>query len=190
MILVVDNFDSFTYNLVDYFNQLGLETDVRRNSDPLSVLLSEKYSAVVLSPGPGIPSKAGNLLQVLDFYHNHVPILGICLGHQAIGEFFSGNIVKANKPMHGKISEIGHEGDDPIFQNIPTNFNVVRYHSLVCSNLSVDIKVVAKSKNGEVMAIKHEDLPIYGLQFHPEAVLTQYGLDILRNWKNIIGRTN
>ena len=189
MILVVDNFDSFTYNLVDYFNQLEIEVEVLRNNAPLKELLSEKYTGLVLSPGPGLPAKAGNLMKVLEFYHAKIPILGICLGHLAIGEFFESEIKKAQKPMHGKISEIFHD-KDPLFYNIPPVFNVTRYHSLICDKLSYELLVIAKTNSGEVMALKHTDLPIYGLQFHPEAVLTQYGLEILRNWKNLNFITN
>ena len=189
MILILDNFDSFTYNLVDYFHQLGVEVEVLRNNVPFDNLISEKYSAVVLSPGPGIPANAGNLMQALDFYYTKVPVLGICLGHQAIGKFFNGEIKKAQYPKHGKISEISHEGD-VLFSNIPATFNVVRYHSLICANVSDDLEIIAKTNSGEIMALKHKDLPIYGLQFHPEAVLTQFGLEILRNWKNINSLTN
>ncbi len=189
MILVVDNFDSFTYNLVDYFYQLELEVKVLRNNASLKQLLSEKYNGVVLSPGPGIPTKAGDLMKVLDFYHTKIPVLGICLGHQAIGAYFKGEIKKAPKPMHGKISKIFHENDS-LFINIPSGFNVVRYHSLICSKLSSKLQVIANTDIGEIMALKHKYLPIYGLQFHPEAVLTQYGLEILRNWKNLYSLTN
>lgn len=189
MILILDNFDSFTYNLVDYFHQLDLEVEVIRNNVALDDIKSKKYSAVVLSPGPGSPANAGNLMQILDFYYTKVPVFGICLGHQAIGKFFGGNIKKAEYPKHGKISKIFHE-KDVLFDNIPGIFNVVRYHSLICSDLCDDVEIIAKTHKGEIMAIKHKDLPIYGLQFHPEAILTQYGLEILRNWKNINSLTN
>ncbi len=189
MILVVDNFDSFTYNLVDYLNQLDLEAHVLRNNAPLDQLLSDKYAGVVLSPGPGIPKHAGHLMKVMDYYHDKKPILGICLGHQAIGSFFNAEIIRAMKPMHGKISKIFHE-NDPLFHELPWHFNVVRYHSLVCSNLPDDLKVIANTRSGEVMAFVHREYPIYGLQFHPEAVLTQNGMDLLRNWKNINSITN
>jgi anthranilate synthase/aminodeoxychorismate synthase-like glutamine amidotransferase len=184
LILVVDNYDSFTYNLVDYFNQLEIEVEVLRNDASLDNLLSEKYCGVVLSPGPGLPENAGNLMDVLDFYYAKIPVLGICLGHQAIGAFFDGKIIKAQKPMHGKLSQIVQFGDD-IFKHLPSQFTVVRYHSLICSNLSDDLQIIAKTGIGEIMALKHVELPIYGLQFHPEAVLTEYGLDILRNWASI-----
>jgi len=189
LILVLDNFDSFTYNLVDYFNQLDVKVEVLRNNVSIKKLLSDKYSSIVLSPGPGIPTKAGNLMRVIKYYYQKIPILGICLGHQAIGEFFGGEIIKAQQPMHGKLSRVHHDLD-PIFCNIPNEFSVVRYHSLVCHNISKDLKVIAKTQPGEIMALKHNVLPIYGLQFHPEAVLTQYGLEILRNWKNINSISN
>ncbi|MCG8310553.1 MAG: aminodeoxychorismate/anthranilate synthase component II [Cytophagales bacterium] len=189
MILVVDNLDSFTYNLVDYFHQLDLEVHVVRNNAPLEHHLSGKYQAVVLSPGPGIPGKAGHLMEVLHYYRNKIPVLGICLGHQAIAQYYNGKIVKAQRPMHGKISEITHSGD-PLFENIPEKLNVVRYHSLICRDLPGSLNVIAKTESNEIMAIKHKQLPVYGLQFHPEAVLTQFGLGILRNWKNINSLTN
>ena len=189
MILIIDNYDSFTYNLVDYFNQLGLDVEVRRNNTPLSELISKEFNALVLSPGPGIPKNAGNLLKILDHYHTYVPILGICLGHQAIAEYFHGEIVQANKPMHGKLSKIVHNGD-LVFNDMPKQFNVVRYHSLICNNLPDSINVIARTNKQEIMAIKHKYLPIYGLQFHPEAVLTEYGLRILENWKNINSLTH
>lgn len=189
MILVVDNFDSFTYNLVDYLNQLNLSVEVIRNNAPLSNLCSDHYDAVVLSPGPGVPKNAGNLMKVLAYYHDKKPVVGICLGHQAIAEFFHAEINKAQKPMHGKISSISHE-NDLIFKDLPLTFDVVRYHSLICNNLPDNLGVIAETETREVMALKHKSLPIYGLQFHPEAVLTQYGLDILRNWRNINSLTN
>ena len=189
MILVVDNFDSFTYNLVDYLKQLGLEVEIIRNNAPMDVLLSQKYEGVVLSPGPGVPENAGKLMKVIDYYHDKIPLLGICLGHQAIGKFFDCEIVQARKPMHGKISNISH-GNDPIFSTVPTSFDVVRYHSLICDDPSDQLEIIATSNTEEIMALKHKTKPIYGLQFHPEAVLTRFGLEILKNWKNINLRSN
>jgi anthranilate synthase component 2 len=185
LILIIDNFDSFTYNLVDYFKQLGQQVIVKRNNEAFDALLSTECAAVVLSPGPGVPENAGKLMEAISFYAGRKPMLGICLGHQAIAEYFKGIIVKARRPMHGKISEIYH-GVDPIFNNIPTHFDVVRYHSLVCAQLPEDLIQLAWDDRGEIMAFKHQELPIYGLQFHPEAVMTQFGLDILRNWINLI----
>lgn len=185
MILIIDNFDSFTYNLVDYFKQLGSQVIVRRNNEPLDELQSTECHAVVLSPGPGIPKNAGRLMEIIAYYAGQKPILGICLGHQALAEYFEGKVGKAKKPMHGKISEIYHV-EDPIFRNLPARFDVVRYHSLVCSQLPGVLKKLAWDEHGEIMAFRHNGLPIYGLQFHPEAVLTQFGLNILRNWINLI----
>lgn len=184
MILLLDNFDSFTYNLVDYLNQLDLQVDVKRNDISIDSLKMNQYSGLVISPGPGIPSKAGNTLKVIGHFYDKIPILGICLGHQAIAEFFHGEISHAEKPMHGKISAINHDGD-LLFHNIPPVFDVVRYHSLVCSRLPGTMKEIAKTKEGEVMAIRHLTYNTYGVQFHPEAVLSEYGLEILKNWKNI-----
>ena len=189
MILVLDNFDSFTFNLVDYFRQLGINVDVLRNNLPLERYISNKYDGLVLSPGPGEPKNAGNLMQILDYYHDKVPILGICLGQQAITAYFNGSIEKANIPMHGKISDVSHQNDS-LFSGIPTEFKVTRYHSLICTDLPEELISLAVTMRDEVMALKHKELPIYGLQFHPEAVLTEYGLDILRNWKNINTLTN
>lgn len=185
MILVIDNFDSFTYNLVDYFEQLSQEVEVKRNNLPLNHLLSDEYSGVVLSPGPGIPTNAGHLMEVISYYSGKIPLLGICLGHQAIGMHYKTDLVHAQKPMHGKISEIIRESD-PIFSNIPKRFNVVRYHSLICHNLTSQLKIISTDNAGEIMAMRHQYFNIYGLQFHPEAILTEYGLDILRNWINLI----
>ncbi len=184
MILVVDNFDSFTYNLVDYFGQLGIEQQVLRNTAPLSALFSDRFTGVVLSPGPGVPDQAGHLMNIVELYARKIPILGICLGHQALAAYFGGNIKKAQKPMHGKISKIQLERD-PIFQNMPPQIEVTRYHSLICDQLPDEIMVIAKSLDDEVMAIRHRTLSIYGLQYHPEAVLTEYGLTVLDNWLNI-----
>lgn len=189
MILVIDNYDSFTFNLVDYFHQLGIDVEVHRNDVSLDKLCADRYNALVLSPGPGKPANAGNLMQALDYYHDKIPVLGICLGHQAICQFFSGELAKAQKPMHGKISMVYHNGDE-LFANVPSNFNVVRYHSLICNKLSDQMQVLAKTDIGEIMAVRHKSLPIFGLQFHPEAELTQFGLDILRNWININSVSN
>lgn len=181
MILLLDNFDSFTYNLVDYFHQLGVESLVIRNDMPIREIKKNDYSGVVLSPGPGIPEKAGNLLEIIRYYHRKLPMLGICLGQQAINNYFGGSLKKAIKPMHGKISTIT-KTDNPIFKRIPGKFNVVRYHSLVCDRIPNVLDVIAQSKEEEVMALSHRSLPVWGLQFHPEAVLSSYGLQILRNW--------
>lgn len=181
MILLLDNYDSFTYNLVDYFNQLGVEVKVFRNDEGFERITSHDYKAVVISPGPEIPEKAGKCMEVLRYYINKKPILGICLGHQAIGEHFGGELKKGLRPMHGKVTEIELQ-KDPVFADIPQKINVVQYNSLVIDKLPASIRVIAKSGNKEIMAVRHKDLPVWGLQFHPEAALTQYGLVILKNW--------
>ncbi|MEM7107233.1 MAG: aminodeoxychorismate/anthranilate synthase component II [Bacteroidota bacterium] len=182
MILLLDNFDSFTYNLVDYFEQLGVTCTVLRNDIPLKEVISKNYSGIVLSPGPAKPENSGNLLKVIEHYHNKLPLLGICLGHQAIGQYFGACLQKALRPMHGKISEIDIE-PDPLFKGLPTTFDVVRYHSLVLTfNDDTYLRPLAMSREAELMAMRHNDLPIWGLQFHPEAALTENGLAILRNW--------
>ncbi|MBX2843266.1 MAG: aminodeoxychorismate/anthranilate synthase component II [Flammeovirgaceae bacterium] len=183
MILLLDNFDSFTYNLVDYFAQLGVECKVMRNDLPLEEITRNEYAGIVLSPGPGIPEKSGNLLKVIQHYYQSHSILGICLGHQALGEFFGGSLHKAIKPMHGKVSEITCE-DDEMFKDIPREFNIVRYHSLVVDKFPNDLKITAFTKEKEIMAMKHKNLPIWSVQYHPEAVLTEFGLKLLENWVN------
>ncbi|MDX5418726.1 MAG: aminodeoxychorismate/anthranilate synthase component II [Hymenobacteraceae bacterium] len=184
MLLLLDNFDSFTYNLVDYFGQLGVEVHVVRNDVPLEELQKLPISGIVLSPGPGEPGKAGVMMEVIRHYHEQVPMLGICLGHQALGEFFGATLTKGIKPMHGKISEITCE-DDPIFAGLPQKMPVVRYHSLVLKQIPDGIIPLAYTAEGELMAFRHQALPLYALQFHPEAALTTYGLDMLRNWVSI-----
>ncbi|MGM0580242.1 MAG: anthranilate synthase component II [Bacteroidota bacterium] len=189
MILIVDNFDSFTYNLVDYFNQLGEECEVVRNNINPEKLEKNKYSALVLSPGPGKPDEAGFLMDYIHAFENKLPILGICLGHQAIAKYFGGAIVKAIKPMHGKISNIQLLHKDEIFEGIENDFEVVRYHSLVVENLeNTLLKPLAKTEENENMIFKHQFLPIYGIQYHPEAALTKFGLQILTNWKMTVNR--
>ena len=183
MILLIDNYDSFTYNLVDYFIQLHLEVTVKRNQAEDSELFSDGYSAIVLSPGPGVPGRSGKLLNIIDYYIDRKPILGICLGHQAIATYFHGIVTKSVKPMHGKCSTVSHSGDS-LFENVPPDFRVVRYHSLICQELPHPLEVIAKTGD-EIMAFKHSFLPVYGLQFHPEAYLTDFGMRILNNWKNI-----
>ncbi len=183
-ILLVDNFDSFTYNLVAYLRQLGANVTVVRNDIPPSESIEELYHGVVLSPGPGTPSEAGYLLSYLKF---NLPLLGVCLGHQALAMHFGGQIVKAIKPMHGKLSII-RRVDDPIFEGIPEEFKVVRYHSLLAETLGRDLHILATTHAGEIMAMKHISHPYYGVQYHPEAILTEYGYQLMGNWLNIVLR--
>lgn len=188
MLLLLDNYDSFTYNLVDYFEQLGEEVLVFRNDVPLERLEQHPYDAVVLSPGPGAPRQAGILMQVIERYHRQLPMLGICLGHQALGEFFGAKLTKGLRPMHGKISEIQTE-NEAFFRNLPRKLNVVRYHSLVLQNLPADLIPLAYTAENELMALRHRHLPLFGLQFHPEAILTECGLEMLANWLREVKKT-
>jgi anthranilate synthase/aminodeoxychorismate synthase-like glutamine amidotransferase len=190
MLLLLDNYDSFTYNLVDYFGQLGVEVHVLRNNTTLEELKKLPIEGVVLSPGPGEPRQAGVMMEVIAHYHDKVPMLGICLGHQALGEFFGAKLDKGIRPMHGKISEISCEPDS-LFAGLPAKMPVVRYHSLVLRQWPDCLVPLAYTAEGELMAFRHCDLPLHALQFHPEAALTTYGLDMLRNWlkiANIAGR--
>jgi anthranilate synthase component 2 len=167
--------------LVDYFKQLEVDSIIFRNNQDIEEITKHVYSGIVLSPGPGKPCDSGNLLEVIKYYMDKIPILGICLGHQAIGNFFNVQIIKAEKPMHGKISKIQLK-NDYIFKGMPDKINVVRYHSLVLSQLPTELENIASTANGEIMAIRHKTKNIRGLQFHPEAILTEYGMNILRNW--------
>lgn len=182
MILLLDNFDSFTYNLVDYFNQLGRQCIVLRNDTSLTEIKKLDFQAIVLSPGPETPEKAGVMMQLIDTYHQRLPILGICLGHQALGIYFGGSLKKALKPMHGKVSPVFLK-EDPIFEHITNPTQVTRYHSLVISLPEKSaLAPLATAVNNELMAFRHQLLPIYGLQFHPEAILTTDGKKMLENW--------
>ena len=185
MLLLLDNFDSFTYNLVDYFGQLGVEAHVVRNDVPLEEIQQLPVTVIVLSPGPGEPKGAGVMMDVIHHYHERVPMLGICLGHQALGEFFGATLEKGLRPMHGKVSEITCEAD-PLFAGLPKKMPVVRYHSLVLQRTPDCIVPLAHTAEGELMAFRHSTLPLYALRFHPEAALTTYGLDMLRNWLRIV----
>ncbi len=182
-VLLLDNYDSFTYNLYDYLLQTGVECDVYRN-DALSLAAFEQldFQALVLSPGPKRPADAGLMLPLIRRYREQMPILGICLGHQALGESYGAQVVKARVPMHGKTSAIQHL-EHPLFEGIPEFFEVMRYHSLLLDSLEgVPLRSIASSAENEIMALEHVTLPLLGLQFHPESILTEYGLQILKNW--------
>lgn len=183
-VLLLDNFDSFTYNLADYFGRLGANCHVVRNNIPFSEIISQQYDAVVLSPGPSEPTQAGCLMQVIAHYENRLPMLGICLGHQALGLHFGAKLKRAAKPMHGKISMIQTHLQNPktLFRGLPPQLEVVRYHSLILEELPDCLCVTASTAEAEIMGFVHENLPIEGLQFHPEAILTQQGLAMLGNW--------
>ncbi|WP_324672506.1 aminodeoxychorismate/anthranilate synthase component II [Hymenobacter sp. GOD-10R] len=185
-ILLLDNFDSFTYNLLDYLQQAGVTVDVRRNNVPVEELEEQHFDGIVLSPGPGVPGQAGCMMRVIAQYHQRVPMLGVCLGHQAVGQFFGASVVRAARPMHGKVSEMRCVVDDPLFTNLPRQLTVTRYHSLTLNNLPSALLPLAytNDEHNELMALRHRTLPLYGVQFHPEALLTTEGLSLLRNWVN------
>jgi anthranilate synthase component II len=181
VILLIDNFDSFTYNLNDYLLQCGAEVRILRNDVLLENIRKEEFDAIILSPGPGTPESSGNMMEVIRNYYNQMPILGICLGHQALGQFFGASLEKAKRPMHGKLSEIILK-DDLLFFGFENTIEVTRYHSLILNNITPCLEEIAQTNEGEIMAIRHKDLPLRGIQFHPEAVMTSKGKEILLNW--------
>lgn len=183
MILLIDNFDSFTFNLVDALESLGQEVLVIKNTTSINELSKLQFDRIVISPGPGTPNSAGNVLDVIDLFHSQTPILGICLGHQAIAQYFGGMVTRSKYPMHGKLTSVCHSGDR-FFQGIPVNFNVIRYNSLQ-AKLSEELVVTARSSDGEVMGLKHPKYNLYGLQYHPESILTEYGTQVLENWLSV-----
>ena len=184
MLLVVDNYDSFTYNLVQYLGELGHKPCVLRN-DKISLedLRREPPSSIVISPGPGTPREAGLTLEIIKEFAGKTPILGVCLGHQAIGEAFGGKVVKAAVPMHGKVSSIYHSGEG-IFTDIASPFSAVRYHSLILceESLPVELRITARSEDGLIMAVSHKEYLMVGLQFHPESIMTEAGRNIIANF--------
>lgn len=182
-ILLLDNYDSFTYNLYDYLLQTGVECRVLRNDAlPLEAFDDLGFDAIVFSPGPKRPKDAGLMPALIERYHDRAPMLGICLGHQALGEFFGAKLIKAKVPMHGKTTVVRHSGH-PLFAGIPERFTVMRYHSLLLESLdNTPLECIARTDEGEIMALAHRSLPILGMQFHPESILTEYGLQLLRNW--------
>ena len=190
-LLVVDNVDSFTHMLVDYLRQAGAICRVVRNNGPMAQFTNQPVDGVVLSPGPGRPRQSGRLMDVIAHYHQRVPMLGVCLGHQALGEFFGADLVAANRPTHGKVSAIRTLSDDDLLRGLPPVFNVTRYHSLLLTNLPADlIGTAVAADSGELMAMRHRTLPLWGVQFHPEAALTQNGLELLTNWVNLVKKVD
>ena len=184
MIIMVDNYDSFTYNLVQYFGELGEKLKVFRN-DEISVAGIErlKPERIVISPGPGTPAEAGISIEVIKHFGGKVPILGVCLGHQAIGEAFGGKIIRSQLIMHGKTSEIYHDGKT-IFKGLPKPFTATRYHSLLVERKSLPkvLEISAWTKKGEIMGLRHKIMKIEGVQFHPESILTEAGKKLLANF--------
>ncbi len=184
MILLIDNFDSFTYNLVQYLGELGEEIVVRRNNAiTVKEIAGLKPDRIVISPGPCTPKEAGISNETIQYFGGKIPILGVCLGHQCIGHVFGGKIIRAKKIMHGKISKIKHT-DDSLFESVGSPFEATRYHSLVVEKKTFPkvLEVLATSEDGEVMALKHKSLPIWGVQFHPESIMTKEGKTILKNF--------
>ena len=184
MILVLDNYDSFTYNLVQYLGELGATMHVARN-DALTVDDVEGLApdGIVISPGPGNPDAAGISLELIRRFHARVPILGVCLGHQAIGQAFGGTVARARKQMHGKTSTISHDGRG-VFRGLPAGFEATRYHSLVVleAGLPAALEISARAEDGEIMGLRHRQYPVEGVQFHPESILTGQGKALLRNF--------
>ena len=189
MILVIDNYDSFTYNLVHYLNELGAQTVVYRN-DSLSVdtALAMRPQAVLLSPGPRTPDAAGICLRLIADAPAALPILGVCLGHQAIGQTFGGRVVRAIAPMHGKTSAIHHHGKG-VFKDLPDGFTAARYHSLTVSRESLPevLEITAWTTGGEIMGLQHKSRPVHGVQFHPESIATECGYELLGNFLDLAG---
>lgn len=184
MILLIDNYDSFTYNLVQYFGELGEDLVVRRNDDmTIEEIKQLSPSYLVISPGPKTPNEAGISIDVIRTFAGKIPIFGVCLGHQAIGQAFGGRVVHAERLMHGKTSPIEHDGKT-LFKDIPQQTIVTRYHSLAVerSSLPSCLEVTAETATGEIMALRHKELPIEGVQFHPEAILTEHGKDMIKNF--------
>ena len=184
MILVIDNYDSFTYNLVQYLGELGQELSIYRNDKiTLSGIKKLKPSRILISPGPGVPSQAGISEEVIRTFAGRLPILGVCLGHQAIGEVYGGKIVRQKTVMHGKTSEIYHDGRT-IFKGLPNPFTATRYHSLLVERQSLPevLEISAWTKDKEIMGLRHKQLKVEGVQFHPESILTQSGKQLLANF--------
>ena len=185
-ILLIDNYDSFTFNLYHYLSSLKINVDVVRN-DKISYkkIVEKKYNRIVISPGPGNPNQSGNCLKIVNALYKKIPILGVCLGHQIIGQVFGSKIIQAKKLMHGKTSII-KSNKIGILKNLPTKFEATRYHSLIIDKktLSKDLEITAETKDGIIMGIKHKVYNIHGVQFHPESIKTTIGLKILKNFIN------
>jgi para-aminobenzoate synthetase component 2 len=183
-VVVIDNYDSFTYNLVQYLESLGATCDVRLNdkTTPEEVEATSP-EGVLLSPGPGTPDDAGVTLGVIERLAGSIPIFGVCLGHQSIGQAFGGTVRRAARLMHGKTSPIEHDGDS-VFRSLPTPFEATRYHSLIVDDASLPdcLRVTAKTAEGEIMGIRHERFAVEGVQFHPESILTEHGMKMMENW--------
>jgi len=184
MILVIDNYDSFTYNLVQYFGEMGVEIVVKRNDEiTLDEIAALKPERIVISPGPKSPREAGISCSVMERFGPTTPMLGVCLGHQCIGEVYGGKVVRAARLMHGKTSPIHHNGEG-VFAGLPHPFEATRYHSLIVERETLPevLQITADTAEQEIMGLRHRDFPIYGVQFHPESILTQAGKAVLKNF--------
>jgi anthranilate synthase/aminodeoxychorismate synthase-like glutamine amidotransferase len=184
---MIDNYDSFTYNLVQYLGVLGADVKVRRNDHvSLEEIQTMAPERLVISPGPGVPQSAGIIVPLIQHFHDKLPILGVCLGHQAVGVAFGGRIIRAAQLMHGKVSQIYHDGRG-VFQDIPDPFVATRYHSLAVEGQSLPscLEVSARTQDGEIMGLRHRDYPVHGIQFHPESILTEEGMHILQNFLDL-----
>jgi len=187
VILMIDNYDSFTYNLVQYLGILGSDVKVRRN-DHVTVeeIETMEPERLVISPGPGIPQTSGIIVPLIQRFYQRVPILGVCLGHQAVAVALGGKVVRASRLMHGKVSEIHHDGQG-VFHDVPDPFTATRYHSLAVeeATLPSSLEITARAEDGEIMGVRHKDYPVHGIQFHPESILTEEGMRILENFLNL-----
>ncbi|MES0362712.1 MAG: aminodeoxychorismate/anthranilate synthase component II [Desulfobacteria bacterium] len=187
MILMIDNYDSFTYNLVQYLGILGADVKVRRNDhvtlEEIDTMAPER---LVISPGPGIPQTSGIIVPLIQRFYQQIPILGVCLGHQAVAVALGGKVVRAGRLMHGKVSEIHHDGQG-VFHDVPDPFTATRYHSLAVEEESLpsSLQITARAEDGEIMGVRHKDYPVHGIQFHPESILTEEGMRILENFLNL-----
>ena len=185
-ILLIDNYDSFTFNLYHYISSLGIKVDVVRN-DKITAndIKKNKYNRILISPGPGNPNQSGNCINILKSLHNEIPFLGVCLGHQIIGQVFGSKIIQAKKLMHGKISKIKSKKIG-ILENLPKTFEATRYHSLIIDKktLSDNLKITAETEEGLIMGVQHKVYNIHGVQFHPESIKTKLGIKILKNFVN------
>ena len=184
MLLLLDNYDSFTYNLYQYLSELGAEVEVRRNDQvTLDEIKAMQPDHIVISPGPCTPNEAGLSCQVIEAFGSRIPLLGVCLGHQAIGQVYGGHVIRAPEPMHGKTSLIHHQGQG-VLRNLPQPFEAIRYHSLIVerSTLPDELEITAETADGLIMGLRHRTHPVEGVQFHPESIMTSVGKDVLRNF--------
>ncbi|MGN7472157.1 aminodeoxychorismate/anthranilate synthase component II [Brevibacillus sp. SAFN-007a] len=190
MILMIDNYDSFTYNLVQYVGELGEELQVYRN-DKITLEEIERLAPdyLMVSPGPCTPNEAGISMEAIRHFAGNIPILGVCLGHQSIGQVFGAKVIRAERLMHGKTSPVFHDGQT-IFRDIPSPFTAARYHSLIVEEASIprELEITARTAEGEIMAIRHREYPIEGVQFHPESIITEYGKQLLQNFLTTYAR--